>query len=88
MPHLLIYLELFFQAVVEGLVEDLLTKVTIRVIIGDAKSGRYGRYICAILSKAVLIFIPCTPHIGRITVNTMLSIVRSVLLRLAIAQIE
>ena len=28
MHHLLIYLELFLQAVVEGLVEDLLTKVT------------------------------------------------------------
>ena len=26
----------------------------------DAKSGRYGRYICAILSKAVLIFVQCT----------------------------
>lgn len=25
----------------------------------DAKSGRYGRYICAILSNAVLIFVPC-----------------------------
>ena len=46
---LLIYLQLFFQAVVEGLVEDLLTKVTIRVIIGDAKSGRYGRYISVLL---------------------------------------
>ena len=26
----------------------------------DAKSGRYGRYICAILSKAMLIFGSCT----------------------------
>ena len=26
----------------------------------DAKSDRYGRYICAILSKMVLIFGPCT----------------------------
>ena len=26
----------------------------------DAKNSRYGRYICAILSKAVLIFGPCT----------------------------
>ena len=26
----------------------------------DAKSGRYARFICAILSKAVLIFGPCT----------------------------
>ena len=26
----------------------------------DAKNGRYGRYICAFLSKAVLIFEPGT----------------------------
>ena len=29
-------------------------------IVRDAKSARYGRYICAILSEAVLIFGPCT----------------------------
>ena len=37
----------------------------------DAKSGRYGRYICAILSKAVLILGPCTVETG--TVSTALS---------------
>ena len=30
------------------------------MMIRDAKSGRYGRYICAIVSKIVLIFGPCS----------------------------
>ena len=32
----------------------------LKLLTRDAKSSRYGRYICAILSKAVLIFGPCT----------------------------